>query len=233
MSQRQTRAERRATKHRWGFVFIPTCSAIVAAEVVFAISAIVPPVLAHRVKQRQALADAVASLGGTKAVSCDFSVQYGDVVTLVLDASDVGALGDVSPKLIGIPIPPCVLLLLHQSRLLCYRWAAVVTGCQSGACVMEGRSWTISRGFAVRIPSAPTTGNAGAKTSRCAVAMDRTNSGGCSAAEPARHGFLNGRGRRCSARPCRRRKSARSWSTSPKVAASGKRAAWWASIGTR
>ncbi len=105
MSQRQARAERRATKHRWGFVIIPTCTAIVAAEVVFAIAAIVPPVLVHRVKQRQALADAVASLGGTKAVSCDFSVQYGDVVTLVLDASDVGALGDVSPELIGIPIP--------------------------------------------------------------------------------------------------------------------------------
>jgi hypothetical protein len=128
---------------------------------------------------------------------------------------------------------PCVLLLLHWIGPLCYRFLAVVSGFHSGGCVMEGRSWTICRGFVVRIPSAPTTGNAGAKTCRYAVAMGRTNSGGCSAAGPAGRGFRSARGRRCSARPCRRKKSARSWSTSRKAAASARPAAWWAYIGTR
>ena len=98
---------------------------------------------------------------------------------------------------------------------------------------MEGRSWTIYHGSAVRIPNAPTMGNAGAKICRYAIAMGRTSSGGCSAAEPAGRGFPSVRGRRCSARPCRRRKSAQSWSTSPKAAGCARRAAWWAYIGTR
>jgi hypothetical protein len=129
--------------------------------------------------------------------------------------------------------PPCVLLLLHRIRPLCYRYAAGVTGCHLRGCVMEDLSWTICRGSVVRIPSAPITGNAGVKTCRYAVAMAQTNSGGCSAAGPARCDSPSAKGRRCSARPCQRRKSARSWSTSPKAAACAKPGAWWASIGTR
>ena len=74
MSQSQAHAEHRAMKRRWGFVFIPTCSAIVAAEVVFAISAIVPPVIAHRAKQRRALVDAVAEMGGFCRVRFTYGV---------------------------------------------------------------------------------------------------------------------------------------------------------------
>ncbi len=98
---------------------------------------------------------------------------------------------------------------------------------------MEGGSWTICRGSVARIPSAPTAGNAGVKTCRCAVTTGQTSSDACSAAGPARCAFPSVRGRHFLARRCQRRKSARSWSTSPKAAASAKPPAWWAYIGTR
>ena len=40
---------------------------------------------------------------------------------------------------------------------------------------MEGRRWTICRGFVVRVSSALTTGSAGAKTFQYVVAMGRTS----------------------------------------------------------
>jgi hypothetical protein len=87
---------------------------------------------------------------------------------------------------------------------------------------MEDWSWTICRGFVVRIRSARTMGNVGAKTCRSATTTGRTSSGECSVAAPARRGFRKGKARPCSVRTCPRIKSRLCLGMLPKAAAFAK-----------
>ena len=98
---------------------------------------------------------------------------------------------------------------------------------------MEGLSWTIFRGFVVRIPSAPITASEEVETCRCVTTTGQVSSVACSAVRPANRGFRSVRGRCYSARCSRRRRSSPCSSMSTKAAASARPVAWWASIGTR
>ena len=60
---------------------------------------------------------------------------------------------------------------------------------------MEDWSWTICRGFVVRIRNAQITGHGGAKTCRSATITDQTSSGECCVVAPARRGFQSGKAR--------------------------------------
>src|SRR5712691_369725 len=61
---------------------------------------------------------------------------------------------------------------------------------------MEGKQWTISRGFVVTIKSAATMANAALATCPSVCATGSTDPCACSTAAPGRHGFRSGKARR-------------------------------------
>jgi hypothetical protein len=107
MGQAHARGKRHGMGRRWGFVLVPTCLALVTAELVGAIAVILPPVVAKRVKERRELIDTVAQLGGVSRDCFSVTFDWGNGISTDIQVDSDGVACPTWEEKIALLIQDC------------------------------------------------------------------------------------------------------------------------------